>query len=558
MWKKMFRSRSSLSYRKKYKCPECNNYSLYIIHDEACECMNDCCCNDNIDIFKTMKENDFCGYYTSQELKDSFYINDEECNKIFKNITINNTLNLLSVNEKQKVESFFETTSKIDERLDDIVVDYLNFSNLKETQKLTPFGYIINMIEDIHFYINLCCKDIVLFNYGVEYASRNFYSGRFFYNNAVEHLFQANERSYVLLGILYGFNFNTDLSTNKTYKIEKFLKKDVNYKNSQFKSIFEKLKSNNFYKELRDIRDYNTHDLSYLTKVIKDDIEKSGNKNLEFWNRDGNEVDIDLYLPKIKGIIFCLNEFYNLLDMVLQHLKGNKCIYNINGFPMINKYLNFNDNIAFNIYETKDFEELHKHNMELFQRLPDYKSQLIVDIVFRMNEVIHCVADIYNISGENFYSFWRSNGIDLYGLIDIQYLLYSALLRLYSCYDKLARYISNIDSKCSEIEYFENFANIVENGRIINKIRKILDDDNYKLLFQLRNDIYHNLRAGCLYGEKGFEYYNLVLFQIVFENVIIITDFINFINPKNKIKAGRNDPCPCGSGVKFKKCCGTT
>lgn|GEM_PF-2696779 len=22
--------------------------------------------------------------------------------------------------------------------------------------------------------------------------------------------------------------------------------------------------------------------------------------------------------------------------------------------------------------------------------------------------------------------------------------------------------------------------------------------------------------------------------------------------------AGRNDPCPCGSGVKFKKCCGRT
>ncbi len=24
---------------------------------------------------------------------------------------------------------------------------------------------------------------------------------------------------------------------------------------------------------------------------------------------------------------------------------------------------------------------------------------------------------------------------------------------------------------------------------------------------------------------------------------------------KAKIKAGRNDPCPCGSGKKFKKCC---
>ncbi len=26
---------------------------------------------------------------------------------------------------------------------------------------------------------------------------------------------------------------------------------------------------------------------------------------------------------------------------------------------------------------------------------------------------------------------------------------------------------------------------------------------------------------------------------------------------KNQTKIGRNDPCPCGSGLKFKKCCGT-
>ncbi|MGC8719735.1 MAG: SEC-C metal-binding domain-containing protein [Thermodesulforhabdaceae bacterium] len=25
---------------------------------------------------------------------------------------------------------------------------------------------------------------------------------------------------------------------------------------------------------------------------------------------------------------------------------------------------------------------------------------------------------------------------------------------------------------------------------------------------------------------------------------------------KNKQKVGRNDPCPCGSGKKYKKCCG--
>ncbi len=29
-----------------------------------------------------------------------------------------------------------------------------------------------------------------------------------------------------------------------------------------------------------------------------------------------------------------------------------------------------------------------------------------------------------------------------------------------------------------------------------------------------------------------------------------------FPHPDKKPKSGRNDPCPCGSGLKFKKCCG--
>ncbi|WP_338067859.1 YchJ family protein [Pseudomonas jilinensis] len=39
------------------------------------------------------------------------------------------------------------------------------------------------------------------------------------------------------------------------------------------------------------------------------------------------------------------------------------------------------------------------------------------------------------------------------------------------------------------------------------------------------------------------------------------SDFVNkaghwyFIDPNHPIKAGRNEPCPCGSGRKFKQCC---
>lgn len=36
-------------------------------------------------------------------------------------------------------------------------------------------------------------------------------------------------------------------------------------------------------------------------------------------------------------------------------------------------------------------------------------------------------------------------------------------------------------------------------------------------------------------------------------------DYVKEATPKPKVKAkepGRNDPCPCGSGLKYKKCCG--
>jgi len=53
----------------------------------------------------------------------------------------------------------------------------------------------------------------------------------------------------------------------------------------------------------------------------------------------------------------------------------------------------------------------------------------------------------------------------------------------------------------------------------------------------------------------------LVPFQVplnaakVPQAVIRINEF--FHTPRQKVaKAGRNDPCPCGSGKKFKKCCG--
>jgi SWIM/SEC-C metal-binding protein len=41
------------------------------------------------------------------------------------------------------------------------------------------------------------------------------------------------------------------------------------------------------------------------------------------------------------------------------------------------------------------------------------------------------------------------------------------------------------------------------------------------------------------------------------ENIEDVEMLLNRPTPsRNLVKVGRNDPCPCGSGRKYKKCCG--
>ena len=40
------------------------------------------------------------------------------------------------------------------------------------------------------------------------------------------------------------------------------------------------------------------------------------------------------------------------------------------------------------------------------------------------------------------------------------------------------------------------------------------------------------------------------------EDISDLEKKLNPVKPLKSQKIGRNDPCPCGSGKKFKKCCG--
>ncbi|WP_295400168.1 PBPRA1643 family SWIM/SEC-C metal-binding motif protein [uncultured Thiocystis sp.] len=42
------------------------------------------------------------------------------------------------------------------------------------------------------------------------------------------------------------------------------------------------------------------------------------------------------------------------------------------------------------------------------------------------------------------------------------------------------------------------------------------------------------------------------------EDISDLEKMLNPVKPAASNKVARNDPCPCGSGKKFKKCCGTS
>lgn len=59
-----------------------------------------------------------------------------------------------------------------------------------------------------------------------------------------------------------------------------------------------------------------------------------------------------------------------------------------------------------------------------------------------------------------------------------------------------------------------------------------------------------------IFKKHGWEY-TIELDQKKPEDIVDLEMLLNPAKPKAaEKKAGRNEPCPCGSGKKYKKCCG--
>lgn len=547
MWEKMLRKSPSLEYRKRFKCPRCAEYTLLLIHDDMCECANGCD-TDNItatEIEKIKKENDFNGYYTQQDINDLFATDYEMIEETCQQILIKPVTFIVKNRENEKIIDLFFRTDEIDRMLDDVAVKYMNHYEINELKDFQPYNYLFTLVEDMHYYLNLTCKDIYLFDLSVsdELPHKEYmYSGRFFGNNAIDHLFQAYERMYVILGLINGFAFSNDLSKNRTHRIHDYLKKQENYK-LKFKDDIEKLKSNKFFADLKEIRNYNEHNLSYLSKEVKEG---------KFSDLDGNVVDKEFYVPIVKNIVSCLQTIYEILYNIVDEI-DNISLYTINTFPMYEHVIKGDTQLGSETFNFKYYEKLDNYNNKIIQNIFDFCDNMtIADVYFRLDEVLHCIRDIYN----HYNNHKEISMVDFGDFIGIDYFVYSAITRLYSCYDKIAVYIKERYKEYAGISYFDDCSKIDSASTIGRNINDILQNNDYKILQKTRNLIYHNLRIGIAFGEDAKGYYLNYMAQIVLKNELLLFEFLNKIKPIKNGKIERNAPCPCGSGKKYKQCHG--
>ena len=115
---------------------------------------------------------------------------------------------------------------------------------------------------------------------------------------------------------------------------------------------------------------------------------------------------------------------------------------------------------------------------------------------------------------------------------------------------------SYYDIEYEEIDEFLDIINLMINndegiGEIIKELQKSFEIDTLEQMQMISAfimEIHNNTRLWILKGHKPRE--------IITMQKNPMEDKPNIIDIKTRKKIGRNDPCPCGSGKKYKKCCG--
>ncbi|MGI6561776.1 MAG: SEC-C metal-binding domain-containing protein [Clostridia bacterium] len=89
-------------------------------------------------------------------------------------------------------------------------------------------------------------------------------------------------------------------------------------------------------------------------------------------------------------------------------------------------------------------------------------------------------------------------------------------------------------------------------------LKEELDIDSLEAADSVKLDIEYEKLLWNMYNAKAEWLYNLEEWNDIFDKEKrdeIRKNYLETVTAKRE-KPGRNDPCPCGSGKKYKKCCG--
>ena len=554
MWKKQWQKYPGLVYRKRFKCPKCTQYSFKIEHDYFGECENGCFINDENIISEIIRQDNYNGYYTLEEIDDYFINIDQECNKILSEIQLPIEEKIYSKEEVLLINNLFGKSLYIDDLLDDFYIYNIRFNKQIENTDMDNKRYLLNLIEDAHFFVNQALNELILYEHFSLNNSPYFYSGRFALNNACFHTIMAWERSINILAILYSIALDNNIKRNSFNNIYSKLKKDADFRKTTLYTSINNLKCNHILTNIDKIRKFNDHDLSWYIN----DMKKYADKNKE------SELFDESVLKYIsKDILQNIDCLYEILEVSIKNglekikKETDIQIHSSIKIDLKNDYNNMIQYINSSHVDIEKSKKIYEHIVvelekwiDISQTIPirqlanndekfNYILFLFNDIVFRCHEISRCLLDSSNPKAAEVYRMPDY-------LINKQYFIYSSIYRIYSLYDKLSRLIAKLFNLTLQKEqfYFEDFIiyakenNICVSNKIISDFSNISTKSSYEGLDRMRNRLFHIIRPGAINGEEGVNIFEEYMTLLCIENIQFIIpllpELINEIMQYNK------------------------
>jgi len=518
--------RDGINHRRRYRCPICYQNTLWIRRNRGiCER-----CNEIPEkLMYEVKSSDWEGYYTTADIDIKFQENKRtEIGSVCGNIKSS----MYTKGQIEKMKLIVKKSARINDLLDDCTIYFFKKHPYKDTKDrmLEDYDYLFNIVEDIHVIMNWISKDFTLMDLAYQMAlyddERNLmFSPAYYYFNLAQHFYESIERFYICIGLMFKIQFQKNAKDNTRYYIEKMLKKNDSYRNSELKKKFQEIKSQKGYEELKRYREESSHNQSAnLTKVITQRVNV---------NQDRFFVDKQMIQENLADVLKVINTEFELLEEVIKHLISyiditldSNAIAIIKSTGQIN-HLAISELVDISVILKNEYKRNEKRLFYINRR----DGIIIGDIVFRLFEIIKGCNYALFFETNIKYEFMKYDLEIVTDMMDKQYLIYLSAVRTISSYDKIAHFLIEkyLPEYTGKEIYFNDFLRDQPiNHKIMKTCQMIQRNPFYQFLDNYRNEITHIIRKGAIYTNVMEKYEGYLLVAICY-NLEYLGDLLDSI-----------------------------